>query len=407
MNDNVLQLPSQSQMMLPLLASLLDAGGVAKPGSLYDEIAARLNLDDTTRNATVSAGAAGNCNAFERAVRWTRQSAVMKGLISRERRGRWELTEKANAQLKNIVRGAILTAFQTERGFYLVAHAADAIACISRSSVALIMSSPPYPLVTGKAYQYREDRSTQTWLDNMLRLFEGWLELLSPTGSVMLNLGPVWKPGVPVQSLYVERLLTRLEDALNVHLLQEMSWHSPNKLGALEWVGIRRLRVKPSVEKLLWLSPNPFAKANNKHVLTPYSKSAKRSFANPVDGEHKRPSGFTFGPSSFVEGQGAIPPSLIVATNCASRSKYRLAERAAGREPHPALMPDALAEFGIKLATDVGDLVYDPFGGAGTVGLAAERLDRRWILNDRSRYYSESAQINFEANGFATELLAA
>jgi site-specific DNA-methyltransferase (cytosine-N4-specific) len=397
-DNSDLTLPTQAQLMLPMLHALRDRGGAARPGAIYDDIAARLGLRAEIREARVDAGTAGDVNAFERRVRWTRQSAVLHGLISRERRNLWELTDKANTQLRNIVRGAMLTVFTTESGAFLWARAEDAVGIIERGSVDLIFSSPPYP-GANKSYQAGEDASTSTWLDEMLRLCEGWRELLTPTGSMMLNLGPVFEHGRPTQSLYIERLLIRLEDALGIHLLQRLDWHSPTKLPApLEWVGVRRIRVKPSIEPILWLSPNPYAAGDNRRVLKPYSAGARRAIANPQSGTRTRPSGFRFGPSSFVDNGGAIPPSLIVASNASSNNAYRRAERAAGRTPHPAMMPDRVAEFGIKLATTEGDLVYDPFAGAGTIPLAAERLKRRWIANDRSLEFARSARINFEAN---------
>lgn len=36
----------------------------------------------------------------------------------------------------------------------------------------------------------------------------------------------------------------------------------------------------------------------------------------------------------------------------------------------------------IKLTTDEGDLVCDPFAGGGTTAYVAERLQRRWIVGD-------------------------
>ena len=52
---------------------------------------------------------------------------------------------------------------------------------------------------------------------------------------------------------------------------------------------------------------------------------------------------------------------------------------ARGKSGHPARMPGALAEFFIKLATDPGDVVLDPFLGSGTTARAAKRLGRRWL----------------------------
>lgn len=199
------RLPPQTQLLLPLLREIHDAGGCARPGELYDRIAARIGLDDETRNATVDAGRAGRICAYERHVRWTRQTAVAKGLIRNEQRGRWELTDKAGAKLGNIVHGAIVTIFETEKGFYLWARAEEAVGLLEPGSVELVLTSPPYPLLRPKEYQLRENRDGNAWIEWLLRLAEGWRELLTPTGSMMINIGPVWEPGEPRQSTYIER----------------------------------------------------------------------------------------------------------------------------------------------------------------------------------------------------------
>lgn len=43
-------------------------------------------------------------------------------------------------------------------------------------------------------------------------------------------------------------------------------------------------------------------------------------------------------------------------------------------------MPPELAERCIKAGTKPGDTVLDPFGGAGTTGLVADRLNRNAVL---------------------------
>ena len=46
---------------------------------------------------------------------------------------------------------------------------------------------------------------------------------------------------------------------------------------------------------------------------------------------------------------------------------------------NPAMFPPVIPEYIIKMLTDEGDLVIDPFIGSGTTGRVAERLNRRWI----------------------------
>lgn len=56
-------------------------------------------------------------------------------------------------------------------------------------------------------------------------------------------------------------------------------------------------------------------------------------------------------------------------------------------EAHFATFPPELAERCIKAGCPEGGVVFDPFGGAGTVGLVAERLNRKSILAELNPEY--------------------
>ncbi|MGI8553232.1 MAG: DNA-methyltransferase [Dehalococcoidia bacterium] len=58
---------------------------------------------------------------------------------------------------------------------------------------------------------------------------------------------------------------------------------------------------------------------------------------------------------------------------------------------HPSQKPLALLERIVEIATRPDELLLDPFGGAGTLGLAAERLGRRWLLIESVPEYAEIA----------------
>jgi len=53
-------------------------------------------------------------------------------------------------------------------------------------------------------------------------------------------------------------------------------------------------------------------------------------------------------------------------------------------EAHFATFPDKLVVPCILAGSRLGDIVYDPFIGSGTVGAVAERLGRRWVGTDLS-----------------------
>jgi DNA modification methylase len=70
---------------------------------------------------------------------------------------------------------------------------------------------------------------------------------------------------------------------------------------------------------------------------------------------------------------------------------------------HFATMPPELAETCIKAGTKPGDMVLDPFGGAGTTGLVADRLQRNATLIELNPAYAAIARdrITGDASLFA------
>jgi DNA modification methylase len=67
-----------------------------------------------------------------------------------------------------------------------------------------------------------------------------------------------------------------------------------------------------------------------------------------------------------------------------------------GLKMHPARFPSALPEFFIRLLTEQGDTVIDPFAGSNTTGVVAESLGRQWIAMERVPEYLESSKVRFE-----------
>jgi len=59
------------------------------------------------------------------------------------------------------------------------------------------------------------------------------------------------------------------------------------------------------------------------------------------------------------------------------------------RVDHPCQMPEALLERIIRVASNPGDLVLDPFGGSGTTLVTANRLGRQWLGIELSENYAE------------------
>jgi site-specific DNA-methyltransferase (cytosine-N4-specific) len=215
--------------------------------------------------------------------------------------------------------------------------------------------------------------------------------ILKNSGSLVIDLGGAWKPGAPVRSLYHFKLLIMLCEEFGFHLAQEFYWWNPSKLPApAEWVNIRRIRVKDAVNTVWWLSKTEWPRANNRRVLQPYSPSMQDLLAKGYKAK-LRPSGHDISEKFSIDNGAAIPPNLIAIANTESNSSYMRFCQEKGIKTHPARFPADLPEYFIRMLTDKGDAVFDPFAGSCVTGEVAERLGRKWICVELVRNYLEGA----------------
>jgi modification methylase len=70
---------------------------------------------------------------------------------------------------------------------------------------------------------------------------------------------------------------------------------------------------------------------------------------------------------------------------------------ATGEKLHPTQKPEALLHRILVTTSNPGDVVLDPFFGAGTTGAVARRLGRRWIGIEREDAYVEAARARIAA----------
>jgi DNA modification methylase len=259
-------------------------------------------------------------------------------------------------------------------------------------SINAVITSPPYALHFKKEYGNVDKTVYVEWFRPFAR---GIHRALAEDGSFVLNIGGSYNAGTPTRSLYHFRLLLMLCDEIGFHLAQECFWFNPAKLPTpAEWVNVRRMRIKDSVEYVWWLSKQPFPKANNRNVLTEYSADMLRLIERGYRAK-ERPSGHKITHKFQADRGGAIPSNLIERGNNESNSGYikRCAE--AGMKPHPARFPAALPEFFVNLLTDPGDCVLDPFAGSNTTGAVAESLGRRWLSFELEERYVVNSKLRF------------
>lgn len=292
--------------------------------------------------------------------------------------------------------------YETAFGGAYLGDSLELLRTLPDSSVNLVFTSPPYALHFKKEYGNVSKSDYVEWFLNFAREIH---RVLTDDGSFVLNIGGSYNPKTPTRSLYHFKLLIALVEELNFHLAQECFWYNPAKMPMpAEWVTVRRVRVKDSVEYVWWLSKTPFPKADNRKVLRPYSadmlRLAKRGVRATV-----RPSGHNINASfDKLAAGGSIPPNVVddqqagdmlVLGNNAANDAYSMRCKAAGTKIHPARFPAALPEFFIKLLTDEGDLVVDPFAGSNTAGAVAEQLGRKWLAMELLEEYLAASKFRF------------
>jgi DNA modification methylase len=263
---------------------------------------------------------------------------------------------------------------------------------LNDESIDLVFTSPPFALLRKKDYGNVAEDEYVAWFEDFAHEF---FRILKPTGSLVIDIGGSWIPGQPTRSLYHFELLIMLCKKVGFHLAQEFYWWNPSKLPTpAEWVNIRRIRVKDAVNCVFWLSKTPWPKASNRRILAPYSDSMLDLIKNGYQAK-LRPSGHNISEKFQRNNGGSIPPNLIAIPNTESNSVYLRYCKQNNIQPHPARFPSRLPELFIRMLTDIGDTVFDPFGGSCVTGEVCENLQRNWICCEIVPEYIEGSKGRF------------
>lgn len=303
--------------------------------------------------------------------------------------------------------------FKTQYGRAYCMDSRELMKAIPDESIDLIVTSPPYALVKKKEYGNEEADTYIPWFMEFAKEFK---RILKTKGSLVINIGGAYERGRPTRSLYHFELLIRLVRDLGFFLAQEFYWFNPAKMPApAEWVTIRRVRVRDSVEPIWWLSKDPHPYADNRKVLRQYSKAMHELLEKGYN-SGPRPSGHDVSTEWGRDNGGAIPPNifevehvgeeydlwpdfvttnLLRIANTASNDRYLRLCKEHGIKPHPARFPIDIPQFFIRFLTEPGAVVFDPFAGSGTTGAAAQSEGRYWITCDIDLDYVRSSAFRF------------
>jgi len=165
---------------------------------------------------------------------------------------------------------------------------------------------------------------------------------------------------------------------------EELIWHKKNCYPG-KWPN----RFRDSWERLLQFNKTKNFKMFQEAVMVPTGDWAKTrlrklSRTDRIRDESKVGSGFGKNISNWISRDKAYPANVLhMATEC-------------GNKNHSAVFPEKLPEWFIKLFTEEGDVVLDPFAGSGTALIVANRLKRSAIGIELNKEYFDLINENVE-----------
>ena len=246
---------------------------------------------------------------------------------------------------------------------------------IPRSSVNLIVTSPPYADQRTKNYGgIRPDEYVEWFLPKA----DAFKNCLTDDGSFVLNIKEKAVNGE--KHPYVYELVLALRRQQGWRLVDEYCWHKKNSYPG-KWPN----RFRDSWERLYHFTLNKNFKMRQQNVMVPMgdwqqARLSKLSDTDRVRDVSKTGNGFGKKVENWVNRELAYPTNVLhMATECGNRG-------------HPATFPKELPSWFIRLFTDEGDTVLDPFAGSGTTLVSAHEHGRRAIGIDTNSLYCESMQ---------------
>lgn len=261
-------------------------------------------------------------------------------------------------------------AVSTQFGVLLVEDCLTVLEGVPSDSIDLVITSPPYDRQSkyNDGQQYEREWFERFFLEACREVYR----VLSPRGNFVLNYRSK-RHGHERGTLQYE-LVFWLRD-LGFLFAEDFVWGKPSPPP-----GRFTRFLKDAVEYCFHFAKTPDWQFFPEAVLSPArwdAKDRERRKSLPHNYERvNEPS--EHGRKRVQAGPDLVRPSTLLAL-----------EPEFGPNPtgHPARFPISLPMFFINLMTRPGQLVFDPFAGTCTTAVAAERLERYWIVTEINPKY--------------------
>lgn len=250
----------------------------------------------------------------------------------------------------------------------------DVMPTLAVGSIDLIMTSPPY--ATRRAATYGGVEADR-YVDWFLPISAQMYRVLNPAGSFVLNIKEHCENGE--RHTYVLDLIYALRRQ-GWLWTEEYVWHKTTCMPG-KWPN----RFRDAWERCLHFTKDKHFRMYQDAVKVPMGDWKDKRLANLSETDKTRDnsrvgSGFGKNVSNWVGREVAYPTNVLsLSTETSNKG-------------HSAAFPPSLPDWFIRLFTQSGDTVLDPFCGSGTTGVAALNTGRNFIGIERETNYVQVAR---------------
>lgn len=251
-----------------------------------------------------------------------------------------------------------------ERGYLdrmIRGNCLEVLSQLPPACVDLVVTSPPYADNRRGSYDGVPPERYVAWF---LPIAQQLKRVLKPKGSFVLNIKERVVDGE--RHTYVLDLILKMR-VQGWRWVEEYMWHKKNC-----YPGYWPNRFRDAWERCLHFSVQKDFRMFQDAVMVPMGDWRLSRLRNLSEVDQRRDdsrvlSGFGKRIANWVGREKAYPTNVLhMATECANRG-------------HSATFPVSLPEWFIRLLTQPGDVVLDPFMGSGTTAVACVRDARHFI----------------------------
>lgn len=270
-----------------------------------------------------------------------------------------------------------------------VMDAVEGLRALPGNSIDLIVTSPPYwdlRHYSTEAQEIGHEKSKEAYITVLSLVFQQALTQLKPTGSVWVNIGETYRNGAPmhIPTLFMFSMLDN-----GYTLRNTVIWYKPDSMAEST-----TKRFSQKWEPFYWFtkraSPEYYfdEEASKMPVTRSFAERLTHKF-NTDNEDVSRMRGLQGDASDKVE------QYLAKGVNAGD---VWIIPKDKDRTGHPAPFPVALASRPIVATCPRGGIVYDPFAGSGTTGVATYRLGggRSFMGTDVSKEWADLGNARIE-----------